>query len=116
MRRYAPFSKGTSPDCQRASRAKASRSSGYSAAAPPQELLDLLFHIAEMGALPEDALAAGADGERRGVLGDPGRNQVLRPLARDGLERPVAGDAAGVRPDLVPELELVEDLDDLVLP
>ena len=92
------------------------RSSGDGSPAPLKKLLDLLFHVAVVGALPEDAVAAGADGERRGMLADVGRDEVPGPLPGERLEREIAGDAPRVRPDLVPELEFVEDLDDLVLP
>src|SRR5512137_1434691 len=90
---------------------------GRSAAGPPlEEPADLALHVPGVAALPEDAVAAGAHGERRGVLADVGRDEVAGPLPAQGLEREIAGQAARMRPDLVPETELVEDLDDLILP
>src|SRR5512137_1860673 len=102
-----------SPECQTPERV-VSPGDGLSAAF--EKTLDLPFHIAVVGALPEDPVAPGADGERRSVIADVRRDEVLGPLPAQRLEREIAGDAARIRTDLVPELVFVEDLDDLVLP
>jgi hypothetical protein len=69
-----------------------------------------------MGPLPKHPAAGRAEGERFRSLQDKGRDKISGVGRRQGFDFAVAGDTARKGPHMIPEIKLVKDLGDLILP
>jgi len=81
-----------------------------------QDFFNLEFHILVMGSFPEDAPAIGAEGKGIGLLIDKRCNQIPGPALGQIFEHGIAFNTAGVRLDMLPEVKLIQNLLNLVIP